>query len=91
MAPRVESGRTSYLNARSGSDQRLFQRARLWAELDIARWLLHGIDTRNEKIVDDATELISELHDRISGDLDSTLTEPLTSVPHPLSEESSER
>jgi macrolide phosphotransferase len=91
MSARVEAGRTSYLDARSASDQRLFQRARLWAELDIARWLLHGIDTRNEKIVDDATRLISELHDRITGDLDSTLTEPITHVPHPLSEEPRER
>jgi aminoglycoside phosphotransferase (APT) family kinase protein len=91
MSERVEPGRTSYLNTRSASDQRLFQRARLWAELDIARWLLHGIDVRNEKIVDEATQLISDLHDRISGDLDSTLTEPITRVPHPLSEGSSER
>jgi aminoglycoside phosphotransferase (APT) family kinase protein len=91
MSARIEPGRGSYLDARSASDQRLFQRARLWAELDIARWLLHGIDTRNEKIVDDATQLISELHDRISGDLDSALTEPITHVPHPLSGKTSER
>lgn len=82
----AEPARTAYLNARSGVDQRLFQRARFWAELDIARWLLHGIEIRSEAIVDEATTLINELHERISGDLDQTITEPITQTPHPLSD-----
>jgi macrolide phosphotransferase len=87
LATAMEYGRTSYLDARDVADRRIFQRARLWAELDIARWLLHGIETRDEGIVDEATTLISQLHDRISGDLDSTITEPITNTPHPLSNE----
>lgn len=87
LAERLENAKTSYLDTRSHSDHRIFQRARLWAELDIARWLLHGIDIRSEKIVDEATQLISQLHDRISGDLDAAITEPITQTPHPLSED----
>jgi len=84
LAEKLEPAKTSYLDARSDADRRIFQRARFWAELDIARWLLHGIDVRSEKIVDEATQLINELHDRISGDMESDLTEPITEAPHPL-------
>ena len=74
----------AYREALPGADRRLFQRARFWAELDIARWLLHGLDTGNEEITSDATELINQLHDRVGHNLDSALTEPITHVPHPL-------
>ena len=80
----AEQARTHYLDVRPDADRRLFQRARFWAELDIARWLLHGIDTRNEQVVEEATALVTDLHDRISGDLDAALTEPITHAPHPL-------
>ena len=86
LAGRLEPAKTSYLDARQDADQRIFQRARFWAELDIARWLLHGIDVRSEQIVDEATQLINELHDRISGDMESDLTESITEAPHPLSD-----
>ena len=88
LSQRLEPAKTAYLDTRPDADQRIFQRARFWAELDIARWLLHGIDSRNEKIVDEATQLINELHDRISGDMESTLTEAITQAPHPLSDTS---
>ena len=77
---------TAYRQARPTADQRLFQRGRFWAELDIARWLLHGLDTGNQVITDQATAAINELHDRVGGDLESTLTEPITRAPHPLAE-----
>lgn len=86
LAGTLEPGKTSYLDTRQDADQRIFQRARFWAELDIARWLLHGIDVRSEQIVDEATQLINELHDRISGDMESGLTEPITKAAHPLSD-----
>jgi macrolide phosphotransferase len=86
LADRLEPAKTAYLDVRSDADQRIFQRARFWAELDIARWLLHGIDIRSEQIVDEATQLINELHDRISGDMEAALTETITDAPHPLSE-----
>lgn len=75
---------TAYRSQRPGSDKRLFQRGRFWAELDIARWLLHGVDSGNEEITKDATALINDLHDRVGGDLDNALTEPITQTPHPL-------
>lgn len=74
----------AYRSALPGSDRRLFQRARFWAELDIARWLLHGLDSGNDEITADATQLINQLHDRVGHDLDSALTEPITQTPHPL-------
>jgi len=86
LAERLEAAKTAYRDTRTDADQRIFQRARFWAELDIARWLLHGIDIRSEQIVDEATQLINELHDRISGDLEAALTETITDAPHPLSE-----
>lgn len=83
----MEPARTAYLNARSSADARLVQRARFWAELDVASHLLYGIRVRSEEIVDRATDRINELHDRISGDLEHVITEPLTHTPHPLSED----
>lgn len=88
LAERLEPAKTGYLDTRQEADHRIFQRARFWAELDIARWLLHGIDVRSEPIVDEATQLINELHDRISGDMESDLTEAITEAPHPLSNNS---
>jgi len=88
VAQQLEPAKTSYLDTRPDADQRIFQRARFWAELDIARWLLHGIEIRSEEIVDEATQLINELHDRISGDMESDLTEAITQAPHPLSDNS---
>lgn len=75
---------TAYRAARPSADKRLFQRGRFWAELDIARWLLHGIDREDQTIIEDATAMINELHDRVGTDLESTLTEPITQAPHPL-------
>ena len=86
LAARLEPAQTSYVATRAEADHRMFQRARFWAELDIARWLLHGIEIRSEAIVDEATQLINDLHDRISGDMESALTETITDAPHPLSE-----
>ena len=44
-------------------------RARLLAELELARWLLHGHDTRRSDIVDDAAVLLDALADGIHDDL----------------------
>lgn len=88
VSEKMEQAKTRYLDTRPDADHRMFQRARFWAELDIARWLLHGIDVRSEQIVDEATQLINELHDRISGDIETALTEVITDAPHPLSDKS---
>ncbi|VXC04919.1 conserved hypothetical protein [Microbacterium sp. 8M] len=44
-------------------------RARLLAELELARWLLHGHDTHRPDIVDDAAQLLDALADGIHDDL----------------------
>ncbi|GAA4490796.1 hypothetical protein GCM10023171_33620 [Microbacterium panaciterrae] len=50
-------------------DPGLGTRARLLAELELARWLLHGHDTRRSDIVDDAATLLDALADGIHDDL----------------------
>lgn len=44
-------------------------RARLLAELELARWLLHGHDAHRADIVDDAAQLLNALADGIHDDL----------------------
>jgi macrolide phosphotransferase len=57
----AETAMASYSKARQGSDQRITQRAMLYAELELARWLLHGSDTRDQSIVDDAVAMLDAL------------------------------
>ncbi len=75
---------TAYRSARPGTDRWFLQRARFWAELDIARWLLHGIDSSNDTITRDATDMLQALNDRVSGDLETTITQPISQQKHPL-------
>lgn len=73
----------AYLHARPGTDRLLAQRATLLAELEIARWLLHGTDTRNQDIVDDAVLLLSGLVDDVADDATNEVgpaTEPVLAV-----------
>jgi len=69
---------TAYRSARGSSDRWIMQRARLYAELDIARWLLHGVALGHDSIIRDATDMLSALNDRVSGDLESAITQPIT-------------
>ena len=75
---------TSYRTARPSADKWVMQRARFYAELDVARWLLHGIDSRNDTITEDATGMLSALNDRVAGDMDQALTQPISQAKHPL-------
>jgi aminoglycoside phosphotransferase (APT) family kinase protein len=75
---------TSYRSARTTADRWVMQRARFYAELDVAKWLLHGMDSHNETITEDATAMLSALHDRVSGDMDQALTQPISQAKHPL-------
>jgi len=43
-------------------DPHLVDRARLAAELALARWLMHGIRTEEPEIVDDAQDMLDDLH-----------------------------
>ncbi|MFJ6652057.1 aminoglycoside phosphotransferase [Microbacterium sp. NPDC091313] len=49
-------------------DALLRERARLYAELEFARWLVHGVDRGDESVVADAVALLSALADGVRGD-----------------------
>lgn len=59
----------AYSRARGTVDRQLRQRASLLSELEVAKWLLHGTETRSTEIVDDAIEMLSALVDETSRDL----------------------
>ena len=49
-------------------DARARERARLYAELEFAKWLVHGHDADREDIVADAVELLESLATGVAGD-----------------------
>jgi len=59
----------SYAQVRGTVDRQLRQRATVLSELEVARWLLHGADTRSTEIVDDAVGMLSALVDDVQNDL----------------------
>ncbi len=44
------------------------ERARLYAELEFARWLVHGVERGDDAVVADATALLTALADGVRGD-----------------------
>jgi aminoglycoside phosphotransferase (APT) family kinase protein len=76
----------AYQQARPSTDRWFLQRARFHAELDIARWLLHGREKNSDSIVSDATEMLVALNDRVSHDIETALTQPISQQQHPLSQ-----
>lgn len=67
----------------SSADPHLRKRAFLYAELEIARWLLHGVTQRSAEIVDDATDMLARLLETISGDTENVVgtdTRPVLTV-----------
>src|SRR5690606_21903598 len=59
----------AYVAASSrATDDAMRVRARLHAELDFARWLVHGDEQRRPDIVDDAAALLESLSDGLRGD-----------------------
>ncbi|WP_350349516.1 phosphotransferase [Agromyces sp. G08B096] len=74
----------AYLVARDGgADEHLPRRALLHAELELARWLLHGVDTHDDTIIADAVGLldglVSSVHDQSSEPL-AAETGPILTV-----------
>jgi aminoglycoside phosphotransferase (APT) family kinase protein len=59
----------AYSRVRGNVDRQLRQRAMLLSELEIARWLLHGTETRSTEIVDDAVRMLSGLVDEVQKDI----------------------
>lgn len=72
-----ETAFDAYHQARGIHDRQVGRRAVFAAELELARWLLHGTERRSTEIVDDAVGMLHALLDRVSGDL----TNPLASEP----------
>ncbi len=61
-------------------DRFIRQRALLHAELELARWLLHGLDTRNQEVIEDAVGLLDGLVDSVLGNL----SEPINPEADPV-------
>lgn len=64
----------AYQLSRGSSDRQIERRARLYSELELAKWLLHGAQERSTEIVDDAVALLHGLADRVHDDLDTSLS-----------------
>lgn len=82
--PSAERALEAYFVGRGGgADAALPQRALLYGELELARWLLHGVELRDESIIDDAVsmldELVASVHDRTSEAL-SPQTGPILTI-----------
>jgi macrolide phosphotransferase len=69
----ADYGFDAYNEARGGGDRQVRQRAALYAELELAKWLLHGTEIRSTEIVDDAVGLLAALGDTLQGDSTATL------------------
>lgn len=56
-----------YADLHNGVDtEKLRVRSILWHQLQLAKWLLHGVQTRNNEIIDDAVELCDALVSQLS-------------------------
>jgi len=65
----VDAAFEAYNKHRGSGDRQIRQRATLYSELEVAKWLLHGTDTRNSEIVDDAVEMLAGLVDDVQNDV----------------------
>ena len=63
----------AYHQARGVHDRQLGRRAVFAAELEVARWLLHGTASRDQGIIDDAVGMLHALLDRVHTDTTSSL------------------
>jgi macrolide phosphotransferase len=68
-ADAAESALEAYSLARgAASDTNLLFRATLYAELELARWLLHGVQVHDQAVVDDAVAMLDGLVERVHDD-----------------------
>lgn len=56
----------AYSIERRLSDQTIRQRATLYSELEMARWMLHGVTKGDAEIIDDAASMLEELAAEVS-------------------------
>ena len=59
----------AYGRERGNTDRQVKHRAMLYAELEIAKWLLHGTQERSTEIVDDAVQMLEGLLESIANDV----------------------
>ena len=72
-----------YNKTRGSSDRQVKKRAMLYAELELAKWLLHGTEVKSTAIVDDAIAMLHNVVDFVQNDLNrriDTNTRPVLSV-----------
>jgi macrolide phosphotransferase len=65
----AEAGFDAYNDIRGSADRQVRQRSMLYAELEIAKWLLHGTDSRSNEIIDDAVEMLNRLLDNVQNNV----------------------
>jgi macrolide phosphotransferase len=64
----------AYAESRPGSDvHELRRRAMLYAELELAKWLLFGMDSKDSGIVDDAVQMLGVLVQSVQGHIAGAL------------------
>jgi len=68
-APVAETALDAYTRVRGAGDRQVQQRAMFYAELEVAKWLLHGTETRSTEIVDDAVGMLTALSDNVHNDV----------------------
>ena len=59
----------AYNTARGTIDRQVGQRAKLYSELEVAKWLLHGTQERSTEIVDDAVAMLTAIVDDVESDV----------------------
>ncbi|SFS15484.1 Predicted kinase, aminoglycoside phosphotransferase (APT) family [Agrococcus baldri] len=64
----VDEAFEAHAAARGIGDRQVRQRAMLHAELDIARWLLHGVERDDASIIEDAKGMLAGLVARVDSD-----------------------
>jgi len=64
----------AYEQVQGVGDRQLRQRAKLYSELEVAKWLLHGTETRDTAIVDDAVAMLTNLAESVGNDVMNPLS-----------------
>jgi len=67
--PVAETALDAYARVRGAGDRHVKQRATFYAELEVAKWLLHGTEQRSTEIVDDAVGMLTALADSVRSDV----------------------
>ena len=75
--PLADAVLAAYSASRSVTDAGLRQRAILYSEFDLARWLLHGLNKGDQLIIDDAIEMLTKRAE----DVESGVVGRLTAAP----------